>query len=48
MGILKTQDAVSKVSVNVDIKGINKKTGETVIHRKGHNRCLKLQLMRNS
>ena len=46
MGKLKTQDAVFNIGVNVDIKGINKKTGEIVVHRKGHNRCLKLQLMR--
>lgn len=45
MGKLKTQDAVFNVGVNVDIRGINKKTGETVIHRRGHNRCLRLQLM---
>lgn len=45
MGTLKTQDAVFNIGVNVDIKGINKKTGEIVVHRRGHNRCLKLQLM---
>ena len=48
MGTLKTQDAVFNIGVNVDIKGIDKKTGEVKIHRKGHNRCLKLQLMRYS
>lgn len=45
MGTLKTQDAVFNIGVNVDIKGIDKKTGEIKIHRRGHNRCLKLQLM---
>lgn len=45
MGKLRTQDAVFNIGVNVDIKGIDKKTGEIKIHRKGHNRCLKLQLM---
>lgn len=45
MGTLKTQDAVFNIGVNVDIKGIDKKTGEVKIHRRGHNRCLKLQLM---
>lgn len=45
MGTLKTQDAVFNVGVNVDIKGIDKQTGEIKIHRRGHNRCLKLQLM---
>lgn len=45
MGTLKTQDAVFNIGVNVDIKGINIKTGETVVHRRGHNRCLKLQLL---
>lgn len=45
MGKLRTQDAVFNIGVNVDIKGIDKKTGEIKIHRRGHNRCLKLQLM---
>lgn len=45
MGTLKTQDAVFNIGVNVDIKGINTKTGEVVVHRKNHNRCLKTQLM---
>ena len=45
MGRLKTQDAVFNIGVNVDIKGIDEKTGEVKIHRRGHNRCLKLQLM---
>ena len=44
MGKLKTQDAVFNIGVNVDIKGINKKTGETVVHRRGHNRALKMVL----
>lgn len=45
MGTLKTQDAVFNIGVNVDIKGIDKHTGEVKVHRRGHNRCLKLQLM---
>ena len=44
MGKLLTQDGVFSIGANVDIKGINKKTGEIVVHRKGHNRCLKTQL----
>lgn len=44
MGTLKTQDAVFNIGVNVDIKGINKRTGETVVHRRGHNRALKLAI----
>ena len=45
MGTLKTHDGAFKIGVNVDIKGINRKTGEIVVHRRGHNRCLKLQLV---
>ena len=45
MNRLSTHDAVFNVGVNVDIKGIDKNTGEIKIHRRGHNRCLKLQLM---
>lgn len=45
MGKLKTQDAVFNVGINVDIKGINKNTGEVEFRRQGHNRCLKTQLM---
>lgn len=45
MGELKTQDGAFNVGVNVDIKAINVKTGETVKHVRGHNRCCKLQLM---
>lgn len=45
MGKLKTQDACFKVGVNVQINKIDKKTGEILETRRGHNRCLKLQLM---
>lgn len=45
MRTLKTQDAVFNIGVNVDIKGIDKHTGEVKVHRRGHNMCLKLQLI---
>ena len=45
MGKLRTQDGVFNIGVNVDIKAIDKKTGEIKAHRRGHNRCLRTQLM---
>ena len=45
MGTLKTQDAVFNIGVNVDIKGIDKNTGEVKVHRRGHNRALRYQLV---
>lgn len=45
MGTLKTQDAAFNIGVNVEIKGIDKNTGEVKIQRRGHNRALRYQLV---
>lgn len=45
MGTLNLQDAGYDVGVNVHIIKRDAKTGKIITERKGHNRCLRLQLM---
>lgn len=45
MGTLSMKDAGFNIGVNVHIKKIHKRTGKIITERKGHNRCLRSQLM---